>query len=418
MIFLSIRYLLAKKKQTLFTLFGILLGTAAFITISGFMLGFRGYLIEQLIDNNPHIYIQAREDFLTPHGLDTAFYHHQYDRIFWDIAPAGRKDSAMIEKPQDWISRLRADQRVQAYSAELTAPVVFSYGKSTFASTITGCNTVAQAKVTTIGKYVTQGNFDSIGSGGNRIAIGEELRKKMGVTLGQDIQVSLADEPSTSFRVMAIFETGSKQTDETAYASLEDTQRVNHTPHQINLIAVRLVDYTQARWMARNWDHLFPELTESWDQRNTNIFSIFKIQDGVRFLSIGVTLIVAGFGIYNVLNMTVMQKKKDIAILKAFGYSTSDIIRIFFFQGLILGIVGSMVGAVLGYGISRYLETIQLTVTSSTGVKMDHFMISLSLDIYVKAILCGLVASIVASVLPARTAGKMTPIQIIREGVG
>ena len=102
MISLALRYLLARRKQTILTFLGIFFGTVAFVAISGFMLGFREYLVEQLINNSAHVHIQAREDFLTEHSLDQDFYKKEYAHIFWDPPPSGRKDSAMVENPQNW----------------------------------------------------------------------------------------------------------------------------------------------------------------------------------------------------------------------------------------------------------------------------------------------------------------------------
>src|SRR3989338_2315660 len=88
MISLALRYLLARRRQTLLTFMGIFLGTIAFVAISGFMLGFREYLIDQLINSTAHVHIQAREDFLSEHTLDKAFYQDQFDYIFWDPPPS------------------------------------------------------------------------------------------------------------------------------------------------------------------------------------------------------------------------------------------------------------------------------------------------------------------------------------------
>src|SRR5687767_11667798 len=116
MIFLALRYLFARPRQTVLTLLGIFLGTAAYVAISGFMLGFREYLIDQLINNDAHIHIEAREEFLSDHSLDKAFYENKADHVFWNPAPSGRKDSDMVENPQQWYVRLDADPRVAAYT--------------------------------------------------------------------------------------------------------------------------------------------------------------------------------------------------------------------------------------------------------------------------------------------------------------
>lgn len=415
MIALALRYLFARPRQTVLTLLGIFFGTASFVTISGFMLGFRGYFIQQLINNSAHVLIQPREEFLTERSLDKEFYGSTLLHVFWAVPPSGRKDSAMVENPQSWYVRLRQDPRVAAYSPQLLAAVIFSNGKATFSTTLIGCDPLQQRKVTTIGDYVTEGDFADLAAGGNRIVIGDELRKKLGVEVSQTVMVSLANSPPTPFKVVAVYRTGTRQMDQFAYGALEDVQKVNRTPNEVNAIAVRLYDHTRAAAVATAWAGLGPEKVESWDQINGNIYTVFRIQDTVRFLSIGAILIVAGFGIYNVLNMTVMHKRQDIAILRSMGYGPGDIVWLFFSQGLLLGFSGAVLGLVFGFFFCVYLQTLPFG-ESPMGAGPGHFMVSFKPAIYVQAALLAFLSSSLASILPARAASKLTPIEIIRSG--
>jgi lipoprotein-releasing system permease protein len=411
---LALRYLVARRRQTTLTLLGIFFGAAAYVAISGFMLGFRYYLVDQLVNNSAHVHIQAREDFLTEHGLDDSFYGKAVRHVFWGTPPAGRKDSAIVENPQNWYRRLAADPRVAAYSPQLTANVIFSKGKATASAALIGCDPVQQVKVTTLGDYIVEGKWSDLAAGGNRIAIGEELRKKLGVYVSQNILVSSAHSAPTPFKVVAVFRTGSMLADLRAYGAITDVQRVNRTPNQVNEIAVRLHDHTQAAALATTWAAVSPEKVESWDQQNANLFSVFALQDAIRFLSIGAIMIVAGFGIYNVLNMTVVQKRRDIAILRSMGYSGTDIIWLFFSQGLILGLSGVALGLAFGYALCLYLETVPFGAGPMHGP--GHLIIAFNVSIYVQAALLAMAAALLASVLPARAAGKLAPIEIIRAG--
>ncbi|OGX05557.1 MAG: hypothetical protein A2Z88_09120 [Omnitrophica WOR_2 bacterium GWA2_47_8] len=413
MIFLALRYLFARPRQTVLTLLGIFLGTAAYVSISGFMLGFRGYLVDQLINNDAHVHISAREEFLTDHSLDGSFYDRLYSHVFWDPAPSGRKDSNMVENPQQWYQRLKADPRVEAYSPQLTASVIFSNGTAEAPATLIGCDPAQQVKVTTIGTYVVEGDFSDLIVGGDRVVIGSELQRRLGIKVSQNVMVSLSNGPPTPFKVVAVFKTGNKLTDSLAYGALNDVQKVNRTPNHVNKIAVRLYDHTQSAALAKSWSKISLERVESWDQVNANIFDVFRIQDAVRFMSVGAVIIVAGFGIYNVLNMMVMHKRKDIAILRSMGYGKDDIISLFFSQGLILGVTGTLLGLVFSYFFCRYLQTIPFgggPFGSGTG----HLMVSFDPRIYIQSATLGLLSSSIASILPASSAGKLTPIEIIR----
>lgn len=413
MIFLAVKYLLARPRQTLLTLLGIFLGTTAYIAISGFMLGFRVYLINQLINNSAHIHIQAREDFLTEHGLDQPFFGSRFQHVFWDPPPSGRKDSAIVDNPQSWYRRLRGDPRVEAFSPQLTSAVILSKGKALATAVIVGCDPLQQVKVTTIGTYVSEGRFADLATGGNRLVIGGELQRRLGVLLLQNVLVTPAQGSPVPFKVVGVYHTGIRQADVMAYGALGDVQAVNGTPNQVNEIAVKLYDHTQAAALATMWSALSPEKVESWDQQNASFFDVFRMQDIIRYLAIGAILVVAGFGIYNVLNMTVMQKRRDIAILRSMGYAPRDILALFFSQGLILGLSGTALGLTFGFFLSRYLRTLPFG-GGHGGFGTGHLMISMDPAIYLQSALLGLASASIAGILPARAAGKLTPIEIIR----
>ena len=415
MIFLAVRYLLVRRRQTILTLLGVFFGTMAFVSVSGFFLGFQGYLVQQLVNNSAQVHIEPRRDYLTDHDLDGAFFAGQVGHVFWDPAPAGVKGYLGVQNPQMWYQRLSADPRVEAFSPTLTAAALFNLGKISVAANLIGSNPAQQAKVTTIADYMIVGKFTDIAVGGNRLILGDELMKRLGAGMQQTVLVSVGTNAAVPFRVVGRFSTGSRGGDLQAYGALSDVQKVNLTPNQVNEIAVRLKDYTQADLLARTWSELGPERVESWGDLNQNILSVFAIQTALRFSMIMTVLIVAGFGIYNILNMTVTQKRQDIAILRALGYDTFDIVMLFFTQGLMVGIVGAILGLISGYFFCRYLQTISfMQVTPSN--PQGHLHIALSPFIYFEAAALALLSASIASILPARAAGKFTPIDIIRQG--
>ncbi len=415
MIFLALRYLLEHKRQTFLTLLGVFFGTLAYVAVSGFFLGFQGYMVQQLIDNTAQIHIQAREDYLTEHQLDQVFYGSGASHVFWDSPPAGVEGYLEVQNPQSWYERLRSDPRVAAFSPLLTAPALFNFGKISVSANLLGCIPEQQAKVTSVVQHMIEGRFEDIGAGGSRVILGDELAKRLGATINQIVLISVSTNTPAPFKVVGRFASGNRTADLQAYASLDDVQRINGTPNRVNEIAVKLRDYKQSAGIASDWSKIAPERTESWDQQNANILSVFAIQTALRFAMILTVLIVAGFGIYNVLNMTVTQKRQDIAILRSMGFDTFDVVMLFFLQGLIVGICGAVFGLIGGYFLCRYLQTIPFS--GGMGSTRGGFLhISLSPWIYVQATFLALFSSSLASILPARAAGKLTPIEIIRKG--
>ncbi|MGZ3724581.1 MAG: ABC transporter permease [Pseudobdellovibrio sp.] len=415
MIFLALQYLLQRKRQTLFTLLGVFFGTVAYVTVSGFFLGFQGFMVEQLVNNSAQIHIQAREDYLLEHDLDKSFYKDDFSHAFWISPPSRSVGYLEVQDPQSWYQRLAADPRVQSYAPTISAPVIFRIGKISVSANLIGCDPEKQQKVTSLASYMTEGKFSDIASGGNRIIVGEELRKRLGAGLNQTILVASAQGNPLPFKVVGHFYTGNRGLDLQAYGNLIDVQRLNNTPNRVSEIGVRLKDYTEAKAIATGWGKIAPELVESWDMQSQNVLSVFAIQTVLRFSMILTVLVVASFGIYNILNMTVNQKRQDIAILRSMGYDTFDIVMLFFFQGLIVGVIGAVIGLAVGYFICRYLQTIPfMNVTPSNPNGYLH--IALSVGIYAQAMFMAIFSVSIASILPARSAGQLTPIDVIRSG--
>lgn len=412
MFFLAIRHLLSRPKQTILTLLGIVLGTAAYIAISGMMLGFQTFIIDQLVNNDSHIRVKAREEMLSERSLDTAFFDSE-TLVHWIKAPSGRKDNAYILAPSEWMDRLISDERVSAASPQLVVQGIATYGKLSLGISIVGSEPERQRGVSNIETSMVSGKFSDIGNSGNRIAVGDELLKKIGATKGETLFLTVGKGLPQPFRIVSVFHLGVKALDETrVFGALRDIQQLNQTPSRISDIAIRLKDVNLAADVASTYNLISQEKVQSWDQANEGIMSVFTTQDIVRNSMTISILIVAGFGIYNILSLAVTHKRREIAILRSMGFEPKDITTLFLIQGIILGLIGGLLGVVLGFGVSFGMSKIE--ISADRGLGGNHMMVSFEYLIYIKAFVLALVSSAFASFFPARAAGKMEPIDIIR----
>lgn len=412
MFFLAMRHLLSRKKQTLLTLFGITLGAAAYIAISAMMLGFQTFIIDQLVNNDSHLRIKAREEMLSDRSLNTAFFSENVV-VQWIKPPSGRKDNAYILSPRTWLDRLEADDRVSAASPQLSTQGIATYGKIALGVQVVGSDPEKQKMVANIEGSMLKGQFADIGTSGNRIAVGDAFLRKIGASFGETINLTVGKGLPQPFRIVATFNLGIKALDESRiFASLSDVQRLNQTPSRISDIAVRLVDVRMASEVASTFNIIGQEKVESWDQANEGIMSVFKTQDIIRNAMTVSILIVAGFGIYNILSLAVTHKRREIAILRSIGFEPKDIANLFLIQGLVLGFIGGLLGLLVG-GIASYgMSTIE--VSADRGLGGNRMMISYDYIIYVKAFFLAVCSAGFASFFPARSAGQMEPIDIIR----
>lgn len=412
MFFLAWRHLSSKVKQTLLTLLGITLGTAAYVTISGMMMGFQVFILEQLVNNDAHIRISAREDFINQKQVESNLFKDKL-HVFWLSPPGGLRESAKVQNPQIWFERFRKDPLITAYSPQLVTQTLVRKGGASLTGRLIGSDPNKQILVTNIQKYMVIGKFLDLATAGNKIIVGEGILSLLGAKVNDTITLATAKGDPVPFRIVGAFRLGIKTLDEsTLFAHLTDVQTVNKTPSQISDIAIRIADVTKAMSKAQTWSDFSHDKIQSWDQINEGTLSVFKTQDIIRNAMTISILIVAGFGIYNILTMAVNQKRREIAILRSMGYEPKDILNLFLIQGLLLGSVGSTVGVGLGYIFCRIME--QIPVSNQRMLGGGKMLVSFDPLIYIKAFVLGFLAAVVASLLPARAAGRLEPIEIIR----
>jgi lipoprotein-releasing system permease protein len=179
----------------------------------------------------------------------------------------------------------------------------------------------------------------------------------------------------------------------------------------VNEIAVALFDIDQSEHVASEWKMLSSDKVRDWKEANQSFMEMIKVQDLTRYFITTAVLIVAAFGIYNVLTIMINQKRREIAILRARGYRPQKIFQLILFQGLVLGIAGGALGLLLGYLLCLYVGSIQLNIEIGGG---HTLWIAYEWKTYLIAFISANVSSIIASIIPAQAASKLTPMEIIR----
>ncbi|TGL78043.1 ABC transporter permease [Leptospira yasudae] len=414
MFFLAIRQLLKRPQQTFLTFLGILLGTAGYVVFSGMMLGFQEYITDQLVNNDAQIRISPRDEVLKKESFEGVFYPDSTVR--WINPPSGKTDSTQLTNVKGWFLKLDQDERVEAYAPQLNRQLIFKFGKQTLPGKLQGIDPARQTKVTTIGKYVEKGNLRDLDRGGDMIFAGSGLLEKLGAETGDTLQVVTTNGKLSNVKVGGVFRVGNRMIDDTTvYASLRTVQRITQSNGVISEIAVRLIDVSKAADVATEWSFFTKDKVQSWDQTYESVLSVFKTQNIVRNTTTFTIILVVAFGIYNVLNMVVNHKKREIAILRSVGFDEGDTIRLFIIQGLLLGLLGAACGLIVGAIACYALDGYPIGGKTTKGQMMVNVMkISWDYAIYVKAFSLSVITSGIAAYIPAKSASKLSPVEIIR----
>lgn len=411
MFFLSWRQLISRKKQTLLILLGISFGTLLYVSITGLQLGMREYIFEQLLSNTAHILISGSEKDILPESITEVLYGDNKN-VFWRVAPAGKRDETKIKNVQGWYQFLDKETEVLDYSPRLSTNVLLGSGQFSAPVNLIGTLPEKHARVSHIEKYIKQGSFLNLKSGGNSLVIGSGVAKKLGVHLNQIVNVSSRAGLSRPYKIVGILHFGNEQIDQSiAYAHLKNVQTVTQRPGRVSEIAVALWDVEKSNITASFWKNISTDKVQDWKEANKAFMEVIGVQDFSRYFITWSVLLVAAFGIYNVLTIMINQKKREIAILRAIGYSPARIFQLIFYQGIVLGMVGGLLGLFLGWLMCLWIGSINFGFEIGGS---NNLLISYDWQIYFSAFITANISALIASFIPAWEAKNLTPMDIIR----
>ncbi|MCX7634286.1 MAG: lipoprotein-releasing ABC transporter permease subunit [Syntrophales bacterium] len=366
-LFISLRYLRAKRKQvflsiiTFISIGGIFVGVAALIIVLAVMNGFEKDLRDKILGVNSHIILMEHLGPMKDH----------------------RRVAAEVQNVPG----------VVASTPFIYTQAMLRHGRSVSGAIVRGLDTASAFKVISLGKMVSgriehlAGRTDghsrpSAANAAPGIVLGKELAKHIGAFLNDEITVITPFGEMTPvgmvpkmkrFAVVGIFESGFYEYDSTlAYISLRDAQQFLAIGDGVTGIEIKVDDIYQADVIAKAIEKKlgFPYWARHWMEMNKNLFSALRLEKRVMFIILSLIVLVAAFNIITTLIMVVMEKNKDIAILKSMGATAKSIMRIFIYQGLIIGVVGTVTGCAAGLAVALNLADISRFVERLFGIKI------------------------------------------------
>lgn len=404
--------LLARWRQTLIAAIGVAFSIAMFIALLGFMNGLNDLLDGLVINRTPHIrlYNEIQPSEIQP--IDRSSTYKNYQNFISSIKP--KNERLEIYNNAAIINTLKHDERVLGVATKITAQVFYNVGAIDLTGVINGIDVEAENKLFLFKDYVVSGNYIDLKNVPNSIILGKGAAKKMLTNIGDVIQVTTTKGERMQLKVVGIFQSGLKDLDDIqSYASINTAQKVlGETNSYVTDIQIKLKDILLAPQLAKEYEKIFE--VNAIDIQTAN--SQFETGSSVRTLisyAVGITLlIVAGFGIYNILNMMIYEKMDSIAILKATGFSGKDVNTIFITIALSIGIFGGLSGLIFGFGLSEFIDQIPFNTEALPTVKT--YPINYNPKFYIIGGLFALITTYFAGYFPSRKASKVDPVIIIR----
>jgi lipoprotein-releasing system permease protein len=405
---IAITHLTSRRRQTAVSLGGVVLGVAFFLAVSSLMRGSERDFIARLVDNSPHVTVsdEYREPATQPAVLR------------WENG-AVRISNV---KPQRETRGIRGYRQklefVESLPGVRAAPVLVGSAVLTFAGreqgvTLSGIVPAKMKAVSTIEDKFVAGSLDSLAANPNGIVIGTGLADKFDLRMGSTVSVAAASGIVRAMKVVGVFRTGNSAYDETqTFTSLKRAQVLLDRPNRVNRFVIQLADPYDAEPIARRIEAGIGYKSVSWIEATQDILSVLTVRNVIMYSVVSAILVVASFGIYNTISTIVIEKTRDIAIMKSMGFHARDVRRVFLYEGLIVGAIGSLLGLLVGAGLMRLLETVELKPPGLTEtVKLPVWW---GVDQFALAAAFALASCIAAAYLPARKAGRVHPVDILR----
>jgi lipoprotein-releasing system permease protein len=409
--FISTRYFFAHKRQSLVCIAGVTISVTMFIAMLSMMNGFTDKFIVETVESSGHITVhdEPRE---TETQILERFTPHP-DALLAIARTKPREHVKQIKNPTGLIAQLRRMPGIVAAAPEVTGEAIASYGTKNVNLQIFGVEPEQQQRVTTIGEDVTEGDFKRLRTTADGVIMGSGLMKVMGAKLDDTVVLTSNTGGRTNGRIVGVFETGVTPVDYSrAFMLINSAQTLLDKKNVVNRIVLRTDDYTRSEAYAAQIESICGYKTESWQEASANFLKIFKVQTVITYVITGALLIVAAFGVLNILIMAVLERVNDIAILKSFGLSRGDVTLIYLFQGLVIGLIGATLGVGIGKLCVEGLRRLPIKVEGL--VKSEGLLMSESVAMYVQAFVAALLVTMFAAMYPARRAAKYDPVEVIR----
>jgi lipoprotein-releasing system permease protein len=403
-IFVSLRYLRTKKRygtvslNTFISIAGVVIGVATSIITLSVMTGFQGYFRDKILSAIPHI-------------------------VVMEYSGSGIEDSRALQETVNRVAHVMATTPFTISQAMLTSK------DRVQGVVVRGIDPATEGLVTNLGRNMTEGTLADLESNKLEhpgIVIGEDLARKFGATLGDTVTMvnPIGEETAVGmvpkmrkFQLVGIFDAGMYDYNTSfAYTSLEQAQKFFGMPGRVSGVEVRIDEIYNADGIADSIRRAvgYPYYTRNWIEMNRNFFSALKLEKIGMSLILVVIIIVASFNIIGTLTMIVMEKSREIAILKSMGATSGSIMRIFMFAGLVIGLVGTAIGAVIGYGAVTIITKSGLVSLPRDVYQVSHLPLSITgLDVLFIC-LTALGISFLATLYPSWQGAKQDPVEVLR----
>ncbi|MFL6584355.1 MAG: ABC transporter permease [Chthoniobacterales bacterium] len=402
-LYIALRFVAHRRRAFLLSLSGVVFGVAIFICTQAQTQGFANNFIQSTLGSTGALVMRSRLQPAT----------EALPVLPKNSASARRRVGEGITDAAEIMRVSRQFSNVVACAPVLRGTLSARSGFQNATVDLFGIEPASHLQTTNLAEQLIEGTFDDFRNNPNSVIIGSRLATSLGVNAGDALQLLSPSGEFWRFTVAAIARSGVGSVDLTRlYCQGKVAQRLLRKPFPATMIVYKLRDTDRAPALARRFEQLFQHEAESWQEREEGNLQLFTTLRLSAAITVSLIILLAGFGIFNVLTMTVLAKVKEIAILRSMGYRRADISAIFLWQGAMIAVVGSIGGCALGALMTLGVSRIPIQVRGL--LYANHFLVTWNVWHYVFATVLAVVAVFIASYVPARRAAELPPVATLR----
>jgi lipoprotein-releasing system permease protein len=409
---ISKTHLLSRIKQTSVAALGVTFGISAFIILMSFMSGLNGMLDGLILNRTPHIHIYNE---IKPNKKQPIHFFDELAanlNVVHSIKP--KQTQLKIHNAQPILNYIKSDPKVKAVLPQVKSQVFYVAGSTELNGIVTGIKAKDESVFFNFNDYIVGGTPDDLENNLNGILLGIGVAKKMSLKIGDRVQLATIKGEIIPLKIVGFFQSGLAEVDNVqSYVNIKTAQRLlGESSSYLTDLNIKLFNIDNALPMAKAISKQFNLTAVDINTANAQFETGTSVRNLITYAVSIALLIVAGFGIYNILNMMIYEKMNDIAILKATGFSGFDVKLIFISQAVIIGFIGGVLGLILGYVVSTIISYLPFETEALPTIKT--FPVNFNIIYYVVGIVFAMVSTFIAGYLPARKAQDIDPVEIIR----
>jgi lipoprotein-releasing system permease protein len=412
---IALRHIAGRKRQSLTTMIAVSVSTMVLITTISMTRGLLDSFTETIIDVAPHIRIKGEKidplpisligagirpvtAFVTDHtGRDEAEEVRNYGRILDIVASSAFSGKVLAASPF-------VESQIMAVKGNRNQPVM-----------LRGVEIDREERISHITRAVTSGDLVFFRKTPDALLVGRIVAKDLDVELNDQITIISPDGKIRQCKVAGIFFTGVNASDNTILVPLKLGQIIEGLPpNKVTGISLKVNDPVNTAVLAKDMERITGYRCLTWQEENASVLMLFRRIGTIILSLVGFVGVVSGFGVANILVTTVFEKRRDIAIMKSFGFSSGQMVGLFIFEGFLVGLGGALVGSLLATGAIGLIAS--LHIESSQG-PLSKSGISMSWNpwYFLFVIVVTVVISTIAAALPAMRAARLEPVKVLRE---